>query len=436
MEKQRLFSLPTRRYLRRRAWRYFRLLGKAHPERYVPALTLALKLYRDEDVSDGIALLDNWGLVHALFHHSPVLESRTRGWVPVPGRSLSELEAAPAYEELWLAAPRTLLDVVRDAQCRPVRQWALHLIRRNHAAILQALSPEELFTWLRHSDPLIVTTAAEVLRDLPDLASLGIDRLLKLVDEPNPETIEDICSLLARLPVERITFAQAIDFVRRRPLPVARLGLGWLSRKTPAGPADYQAMLALVEAEAEPLRPEIVRWVRRVLTAVPEFSVDWVMEFLDSRHADVRDEGWQWLLAEQRVAENVAIWQKLLESPYDDVRLRLVEVLEKVLAERPDVSLEHGRLEPALVRLLWATVLLNAQRGGRQKPMVVSQVVRRLLRHPEEAGQLLPLLGAALRSVRGPEWRAGLAGLVQAVQRNPDLTPLVERTFPELKFGA
>jgi hypothetical protein len=176
--------------------------------------------------------------------------------------------------------------------------------------------------------------------------------------------------------------------------------------------------------------------LRTVLGAVPDFPADWVLEFLDSRHDDVRDEGWHWLIGESRIAENVSLWQKLLESPYDDVRLRLVEVLEALLTDYPTPQLEHGKLDPDLIRLLWATVLLNAQRGGRKKPQVVSQIVRRLQRHPEEALALLPLLGAALRSVRGPEWRAGLAGLVQVVQTSPELRPLVEQTFPELKFAS
>ena len=32
-----------------------------------------LKQYTDEDVSDGLALLDNWGLIHILFHGCPAL---------------------------------------------------------------------------------------------------------------------------------------------------------------------------------------------------------------------------------------------------------------------------------------------------------------------------------------------------------------------------
>ena len=63
-QKLRLFSMATRHYLRRRAWRYFRKLGRQHPDRYVAAASKALALYRDEDAADGLALIDNWGLIH------------------------------------------------------------------------------------------------------------------------------------------------------------------------------------------------------------------------------------------------------------------------------------------------------------------------------------------------------------------------------------
>jgi hypothetical protein len=283
---------------------------------------------------------------------------------------------------------------------------------------------------------MIVSAAVEILRDMPDLAALGVDRLIRLVDKPNPETIESICELLQRLPGDRVSLAQAADLAMQRPLPVARLGLHWLRGKVPASEEDYRTLLGLVEAEAEPLRAEILRWLRSVLAAVPEYPVDWVVEFLDSRHEDAREVGWQWLLAEPRAAESVAVWQKLLESPYDDVRLRLVDVLEGMLAARPALSLERGQLDPGLLRLLWATVLLNAHRGGRKKPLVVGQVVARLVKHSDEAPQLLPLLAAALRSVRGPEWRAGLAGLVRLIRQSPELKPLIDEQFPELQFGA
>jgi hypothetical protein len=435
-QEKRLFSLATRRYLRRRAWRFFRKLGKEHPERYVAAVLNILKRYRDEDVCNGVALLDNWGLNHILFHHSPVLRAVNRGWILAPGRGLSELAPAPIYEGLWKAAPRSYLELLREGQCRPVRQWAAFMIRRDHAALLQELSSNELFELLAHQDPTVASLAAEVLRSLPHLTVLGVDRLLGLVEEPRGETLEIVCDLLAqRLGAKNVSLAQAVRLARSRPLPAAQLGFTWLQTKTPANEEDCLSLLGLAEAQAEPLRPEMVRWCRGVLSGSPFFRPDWVLEFLDSRHGEVRAEGWTWLEEDRRLGDNVDIWRKLLESPYDDVRLRLIKALQARVAGRgdsPDFAL--GPLDEDLLRFVWASVLLNIHRGGRFKPLAVGQLVARLKRRPQEAQDLLPILAVALRSVRGPEWRTGLAGVVQLVEHNRDLRPLVQEMFPELKM--
>jgi hypothetical protein len=437
LERCRLFTLATRRYLRRRAWRYFRKLGKEQPERYVPALATALRYYRDEDVADGLALIDCWGLTHSLFHHSPVLVSHRNGWRLAPGRGLSELVPAPIHEPLWRTAPRALLELVTEAGSRPVRQWAIRMLRRDHAEIIRGLSPEELFGLLAHHDVAVASLAAEVLRDLPDLGVLGVDRLLRLVEDPRPETLDVMCDLLAaRLRPERVTLEQAARLAASRPLPAARLGFLWLRAKAPAGEADCRALLALAEARAEPLRSEMARWARGVLSASPHFQPGWVLEYLDSRHADVREEGWQWLEADERVRDNVEVWRKLLESPYDDVRLKLVAALEKWASDGVQPRrLESDGLDDELLRFVWASVLLNVQRGGRTKPVALGQLVRRLARRPDEARALLPILAVALRSVRGPEWRAGLAGVVALAERRAELRPLVAELFPELKMG-
>jgi hypothetical protein len=430
--RRHLFSVATRRYLRRRAWRYFRKLGKQQPERYVPALAAALKCYRDDDAADGLALLDCWGLTHALFHHSPVLVAKRNGWMLAPGRGLSELAPAPMYEPLWRGAPRTLLELVTESRSRPVRQWAVHMIRRDHGGLLRGLSYEELFGLLAHHDVAVASLAAEALRDIPDLTVLGVDRLLRLVEEPSPETLDVVCDLLAqRLGPENVTLEQAARLAASRPLPAARLGFLWLRAKAPPTEADCRSLLALAEAQAEPLRPEMVRWARGVLSASPYFQPGWVLEYLDSRHADVRAEGWEWLEADERVRDNVDLWRKLLESPYDDVRLKLVAALEKRAGG--EGRIESDRLDDNLLRFVWASVLLNVQRGGRTKPVVVGQLVRRLERRPDEARALLPILAVALRSVRGPEWRTGLAAVVTLAERRRELRPLVGEVFPELK---
>ncbi len=122
----------------------------------------------------------------------------------------------------------------------------------------------------------------------------------------------------------------------------------------------------------------------------------------------------------------MTLWQRLLESPYDDVRLALVPHLEAMLSRANLVGgleLSH-ELDPERLRLLWASVLLNVRRGGRVKPGVVQQVAQRLAGRPDEAEQLLPLLGLALRSVRAPERRAALAAVVRLVEDRPDAISL------------
>ena len=97
------------------------------------------------------------------------------------------------------------------------------------------------------------------------------------------------------------------------------------------------------------------------------------------------------------------LWRRILESPYDDIRLALIADLEKRVARRDLALTQRAALDPDGVRLLWASVLLNIHRGNRAKPLVVRQLVRRLEQRPEEGPLLLPILGVALRSVRGPE---------------------------------
>ena len=160
-----------------------------------------------------------------------------------------------------------------------------------------------------------------------------------------------------------------------------------------------------------------------------------MLEYLDSRHADVRAEGWSWFQEEPRARDDVEVWRRLLESPYDDVRLKLVADLEHRLASRDDDWLETGRLDAELMKLMWASVLLNVRRGNRVKPLVVRQLVGRMNKRPNEAPALLPILSVALRSVRGPEWRAGLAGVVQIASRRPELEKEVIAAFPELKMA-
>ena len=187
LERRRLFSIATRHYLRRRAWRYFRKLGRAHPERYVAAVREALIQYRDDDVADGLALIDNWGLIHILFHFSPCLVADDRGWKVAEGHSLAELEPAPAYAKLWDAAPRALVDLlIRGAVPAgpglgdpddPPQPGG------GRAGLLAggAARPAGRATTRRSSG-----LAADLLRDDPALTEVATERWLSLVETASP----------------------------------------------------------------------------------------------------------------------------------------------------------------------------------------------------------------------------------------------------------
>lgn len=432
----RLFSVATRHYLRRRAWRYFRRLGRRDPGRYVPAVKEALLRYRDDDTASGLALIDNWGLVHILFHHSPVLDSNERGWRVAPGRSLAELEPAPMFAKLWAAAPRAVVELLTGSRCRAVRGWAVRMARRDPAAILSVFPVEERLGLLEFDDPEVVDLAADLLRDDPALANLPVDRWLALLESAAPAALGLLTELVGKhVPPERVETDRAVRLARMRPLPLARLGLLWLRAKPPRDEAECQALLGLVEAESEPLRPELLAWAREALAASGRFDPSWVVAWLDSRHADARAEGWRWFLDEPRARDDVPTWRKLMESPYDDVRLKLVAALEARAGGPDPLRVERGDLDPDLLRLLWASVLLNVERGGRSKPVAVRQLVRRAQARPDDLPALLPILSVALRSVRGPEFRAGLAAIVGLAERDEAARDLVARTFPELQMA-
>jgi hypothetical protein len=427
-----LFSVPTRNYLRRRAWRYFRRLGRKNPDRYVPAVCTALKLYTDADVPDGLALLDNWGLVHVLFHHSPTILAKPTGWVVAPGGTLARLQPDPMFRKLWLRSPEPIFDLLVNARCRPVSMWAMQMLRRNFPDRLSRISLDDLLAWVISPNSVLNELAVELLEARGGLEGVTVEQWLKLMEGARPELLDRLCEMVARaVKPEKVSFADAVRLAMQRPVPLARLGFTFLRGKKPQSPEEVAAVFALRNAEAEPLRAEMVKWATRVLTERPEFDPLWVLEFLDSRFEEVREIGWEWLQSEARAREAVPVWQRLLESPYDNVRLRLIGMLE----ERAKEPAGLAKFSPERVRFLWATVLLNVSRGSRAKPFVVRQIIERLSGNPDDAGELLPLVAVALRSVRGPEFRAGLVGVASFVEKYPTRKPLVQAVFPELQWN-
>src|SRR5207244_2926100 len=99
---------------------------------------------------------------------------------------------------LWLEAPQALLDLMRSARCRPVRQWAIKLIRRDPGIVLKSLPLDDLLALLMHEDDEVVTLAGEALERAPGLATVPLARWFALLETPNATALDVICSLMAR----------------------------------------------------------------------------------------------------------------------------------------------------------------------------------------------------------------------------------------------
>jgi hypothetical protein len=92
-------------------------------------------------------------------------------------------------------------------------------------------------------------------------------------------------------------------------------------------------------------------------------------------------------------------------------------------------------LQADSVEHIWISVLLGVHRGGRQKLKALQQIRDHLEQEPAKADQLLPVLAAAVRSIRGPEARAALSALLTLVARQPQLEPALASALPELNLN-
>jgi hypothetical protein len=116
----------------------------------------------------------------------------------------------------------------------------------------------------------------------------------------------------------------------------------------------------------------------------------------------------------------------LTETPHDDLRLRVIDYLEQ--------QTEVPGAEPNQLVNIWRSVLLGVHRGGRQKAKAVRQIAHAIIADPARADSLLPVLAVAVRSVRGPEARAGLAALVSVAEAQPQLSEAIRQRVPELNL--
>ncbi len=427
-KNRRLFHYRTRYYLQRRVWRYFRNLGRKDPARYLAALAAALARYQEEDFRKGENLLDSWSFMHACFAgHAALLFTSSRTKLR-EGRTLAELTPAPAFAGHWQTpeGSAALVRLATDAGSKPVRAWAVKLL-------LSAAGPlafVDLRRLLFSPDEDVQPVALQLLERHPEAAGWTVAQWLSLCEVPGPAVLEAVTAGMQRhVRSDRLDAARCLSLALARPVPVARMGFDFLKARTLTAAETTTLLPQAAKAECAVLAPELTAWCLDRLLASGVYDRAHLSRFFDSLLEPTRGAAWEWLTRHQQSPawEDAALWSELAETPFDDLRLRLVDTL----AIRSGLP---GRRADDLSPV-WTAVLLGVHRGGRQKLKAVRQIAEAIRAEEARAVSLLPVLAVATRSIRGPESRAGLAAVVGLAMESPALEAAVRALLPELQLS-
>ena len=426
----RLFRHKTRNHLRRSVWRYFRWLSYRDPQEYLCSITAALLQYRDTDFQAGENIVDNWSLMHACYFHSDMVEFSAAHTNLAKGQSLSSLAAAPYRPELWKLPEvlEPLMKIVEHAESALTRIWAMELLQQDHLSAVQQASVTTLIAWLRHHDERVQEFAREVFRQSRSLATLPVSSWLMLCDLSGFENLAMICDAMkTHVNAARLNNSQLLQLTTARPVPVAELGFQMLQERHAERALSTSELLALSRIQCESIAEAVAGWALNQLNHEVLYSTESVLEFFDSLSEPVRSAAMNWLEdSGARGYDDPVLWARLTETPFEDVRLRLVQCLEK-RSRLPG-------LESDSLTNVWCSVLLGVHRGGRTKSKAMNQMQVAVLARPDLADSLLPVLAVAVRSLRAPERRGALSALATMIVRQSQLQSAIHRHLPELTW--
>lgn len=457
------FTHATRRYLARRAFRYFRRIGHRDVARYGRAMRYALALYKDEHLSTPMRLLDAWGLVNALYSHSDVLIFGGRVTVAT-GRTLAELRPAPRFPAAYDGVFGELVPMCAKAGARPVRSFVLDLLRSRYSAELGRLTIDELRVLLTSPHEEAQELGATLLRSAKGAEKLRVEDWLALLEIPNQEIVAQVCdAVIKHVSPGRVSLDQAVALASSGSAPVARVGLSWAEQKPIKTADDLAYVLRLARAKVADVRADATRWIER-LFAQPTLRVEaeHLRELFDAPFEDVRAVGLKLLAGDPRFAGDSSLWWAIGESPWADVQSFALRQAVRWLAapgastagpSPTDTTTTDTQKAPAASatapsaraqqtgraatkQQFLATVVLAVHRGSAAKRRALEHMATEVARRPTESEELLPLIGHLARSVRPAERAVALASLARAVAARPELRTSIEVLVPGLSLGA
>ena len=420
-----VFSRATRRYLARRAARYFRYLGFRDVARYRAAMTRALLGYTDRALASPSRLLDAWGLVHALYGRSTAIVRRPRGIVLAEQRTLASLLPAPQVPAAWDGADgwAAVWRLMTEGRSRAVRAWAIAWARARHAERLAGLAFEQVAVLLRSPHAEVAALGVERLPDTARLETVPLTIWLELLALPDLDVVTAVCATVEKVVTPaRTTLAQCLDLAGAAVARVAELGLRWARTKSIDTLDQLRALARLARVGVTSVRAAGVAWALELARAHPAVDATYVRDLCDAPFVEARAAALPVVAADPRFADDAALWFALTESPYDDVRAFVLTHVRRW----------QDAAAPETLERVWSTAVLAVHRGSKVKARVPRQIAERVVAHPDEADRLLPMLALALGSVRAPERAAALAALARAVRLDPALAERTRALLPGL----
>ena len=211
-----------------------------------------------------------------------------KGWEFAEGQSLADLAPAPAVRTGLGRRPAGGLRRAPGARSRAVRQWAAWMLRRHHEAWLASRPVDVLLRLADHADPDLAAVGFDLLERAPDLAAVPVDAWLPRLDGDDLDKLQRLSGLLARrLDPERVSAADALRLAAYRSKPVAELGLHLLNERRSPRPTPRACSRWCRPSARRCGRPSSAGSARGSSPSARSGG-KWVLEFLDSKHADVR----------------------------------------------------------------------------------------------------------------------------------------------------
>ena len=428
----RQFSHRTRNYLRRAAWRYFRVLSHQTPEVYVREIAKALARYEDRDFAVGENILDNWSLMHACFYHDDSIRFTASHTNLAEGGSIDNLSPAPYQPEAWQTddAADSLLGLLTGANSSLVRIWAIDFYLKHHQQHVGQIPLPALIEMMASPDVRLQDFAVEAFENHPDLPKLSVEQWLQLLDKSGVGQLPRLCDAIKKhVAEERLETAQLMELTCARQVPVAMLGFEYLQARDQKQSLSAAELSRLSSCQCAQQAAAITAWaLPRISDRDAEGLPDHVIDFFDSLIKPARSAAMEWISdPESPGYQRAKLWAMLVETPFDDVKLAMVDLLHR-RASKPDCETQRWAA-------VWVAVILGVNRGGRTKPKALDQLAGEIIRDPQAASELLPVLAVAIRSIRDTEVRHGLAALAKILEARPDLGDQISKSLPELELS-